>query len=804
LHEDKRPFAGLYGKVRQHSAALRNGICETLVLLSVHGNNLFRNPLGIDVETKVMLLVSKLLTPLTLEKLLSHDRDLPNYAEAAPEEFLRIIKNDLDSNRVVFELLTPADTGIFGAGCPRTGLLWALECLAWRPQNLPRVADILAQLSTKKIDDNWANKPENSLQSIFRSWMPQTAATVEQRIMTLEAIAKNFPDIVWAICVEQFDPGSRTGSSNYRPRWRSDASGAGQPVTRREDAQFIRRCVEIALAWPTHNERTLGDLVERLQALSDEHQTAVWDMIDAWASACSDEDKKAQLRDRIRRYAFTRRSRTGGITSENASRARQSSAMLSPADPVIRHEWLFRAQWVEESAEEIEHHDFDYRLREQRIHEQRTSALCEIWQQRKFEGLAKLLHRSGAPHIIGNIMADLIEGSRPVLEFVKYCIAGTTGEHASKYEHCLKGFLLKNPDPKGALPAAIETAFGRDGLTTLYLCMQFGSATWQEVEKKGLRQAYWSQVSTHWNNHEPDEANELIDRLVEVERPLAAFHAVHLDWTKVETSRLTKLLHAVATTGTEMPSSYKLRDYEVSEAFKTLDKRPGVSSEEKAQLEFLYLAALDHGEHGIPNIEKQIAISPSLFVHAVISTFKRNDGGTDPAEFVIEDPERRSAVAGATYRLLDRIRRVPGSDENGVINLSELKAWLTDVRTQLKKYGRAEIGDQCIGQVFSRTPVREGSTWPNRTICEAMEWMGSDEVGRGFHIGARNSRGVHWRGDDGAQERELAARYRNWADELAFEFPLVSGVLESVAASYDREAQWEDTDARIRKRLPYG
>lgn len=392
----------------------------------------------------------------------------------------------------------------------------------------------------------------------------------------------------------------------------------------------------------------------------------------------------------------------------------------------------------------------------------------------------------------------------PVLEFVKACITGAKSDHAQKYEQCLKGFLLNNPDPKGALPAAIETAFGNDGLVTLYLCMPFGSATWQEVEKKGLKQAYWSQVSTHWNNHEPDEANELIDRLLEVKRPLAAFHAVHFDWTKVETSRLTKLLDAVATTATETPPSYKLRDYEVSEAFKALDKRPGVSTEEKAQLEFRYVGALDHGEHGIPNLEKQIATSPAMFVQAVIFTFKRNDGGTDPAEFMIEDPERRSAVAGATHRLLDRIRRVPGSDEHGVINLIELKAWLTDVRVQLKKYGRAEIGDQCIGQLLSRRPVPDGSAWPDRAICQAIEWMSSDEVGRGFHVGTRNSRGVHWRGEDGAQERELAARYRKWADELAFEFPHVASVLESIAASYDREAQWEDTDARVRKRLPYG
>ena len=95
LPEDQRWAAGLYGKVRDHSTALREGICETLVILSVHGNNLFQDRLGIDIEAHVASLIRKLLTPLSLDKLLSHDKDLPRYAEAAPEVFLRLIEEDL-------------------------------------------------------------------------------------------------------------------------------------------------------------------------------------------------------------------------------------------------------------------------------------------------------------------------------------------------------------------------------------------------------------------------------------------------------------------------------------------------------------------------------------------------------------------------------------------------------------------------------------------------------------------------------------------------------------------------------------
>ena len=99
--------------------------------------------------------------------------------------FLDVLEEDLRSDDPkVYALMGSVKSGIFGF-CPRTGLLWALEVLAWNPQLLSRVVVILAKLSKLKIDDNWANKPENSLIAIFRGWMPQTAAAIEQRIAAL-------------------------------------------------------------------------------------------------------------------------------------------------------------------------------------------------------------------------------------------------------------------------------------------------------------------------------------------------------------------------------------------------------------------------------------------------------------------------------------------------------------------------------------------------------------------------------------------------------------------------------------------
>ena len=191
---EERGMASFYGKEREHSAALRTGVCETLVLLAVHGNSLFQI-LGIDVEDLVSDLVRRLITPFTNENILSHDGDLPNYAEAAPEAFLTLLEEDLKRpDPVLRTLLRKVDPGIVFDSPSRTGLLWALERLAWSPKLLMRVVLVLADLSRTKIDDNWVNKPIHSLEAIFRSWIPQTAAALNERIKALEVLCKRLPD----------------------------------------------------------------------------------------------------------------------------------------------------------------------------------------------------------------------------------------------------------------------------------------------------------------------------------------------------------------------------------------------------------------------------------------------------------------------------------------------------------------------------------------------------------------------------------------------------------------------------------
>ena len=806
LPEDKRWAANLYGKSRNHSSALRQGLCDTLVLLAVHGNALVGERLGIDLEARVSGVVRRLLTPSAASIWLSQKNDFPQYAEAAPDTFLSIVEEDLNSeDPKIAVLFASADTGFLG-DCPRSGMLWALELLAWKPERLVRVASILARLCAWKIDDNWANKPMGTLKSIFRFWMPQTAASIDERNRALETLTKRLPDVGWQVCVNQFDPGSNLGDYSTKPRWRTDAYDAGEVATVGEARDGQRKAIELALDWSAHDEHTLGDLVERLQVLSPDHRNRVWELIAAWNDTDPTDAQKAALRERIRRDTLTRRSRRRGIDNAVRERARQAYALLESQDPVVRHQWLFLSQWVDESADEIEDEELDYQKREERIARQQRDALQEVWAESGLDGIKELCRLGNASRVVGWHMTEICTGVQQRADFLQQIMAEQSDDLLDKCEHCIDGFLAKLDLPdRDAVLAELLARLGSDEDASIRLlrCAPFDGGTWQHVDRlcKRLKRRYWEEVNPQWGRHDASAVATFVDELLKVDRPHAAFHATHMDWKRLDSPRLMRLLTEVATNGAEPSGYYQFDGHYISEALDTLEQRGDTSRDDLARLEFLFIEVLDHSEHSIRNLEAQLSETPALFIQALAHAFKRNDGGEDPAEWRLPNSESRSAVAHACYVLLTNASRIPGTQADGSIDLGKLKAWLEQVRSLARDYGRADIGDEMIGQLLSHCSPGDDGVWPCEPVREAIDDLGSQEIATGMLVGIRNARGATWRGEGGAQERELAEQYRSWSREVAFEHPFTANMLEQIAADYDHDAKWWDNQDSVRQRL---
>ena len=803
LPEDQRWVADLYGKVREHSAALRASICETLVILSVHGDNLFHDRLGIFIKAEVRKLVRTLLEPLSIKKLLSQDDDLPRYAEAAPEAFMELIREDLARDEpVVFGLLEPADAGPFG-GPSRAGLLWAMECLAWR--NPLDVSLILARLSQIEIHDNWTNKPINSLRSIYRCWMPQTTASLDDRMKLLELLVDRFPDVGWKICMDQLITRSQIAGPSYRPRWRSDASGAGQIAATRVEVQaFTSKALELALDREEHDQETLGDLVERIHILPLDARERVWQLIEDRVKSGSGDGERQALAKHIHRFVLTRPSSRSGSDEAIRDCARAAWERLRSGNAVVRHAWLFADRWMDLLAEDLEDEDIDagYRRHNKNVDRLRTDAMGEIWEKCGFRGVESVLTEGAVPDLVGEYLARHVVAADEQAALLRTCLAANGGSGA-RMDGCMRGFLHKiESESLGRVIEAVVGDSGTDVTVRVLRCAPFGQVTWRLLDNFGEEAVnlYWKDVYPYVQHHNNDEVLEMVDRLLDAKRPREAFNAVQYDWPRIDTTRLKRLLRDVATVDNEPEGHYQISPHHLSKVLTELGQRNGVSEEEMAHFEFQYIGILHIGDYRIENLERQVFKVPLLFVQILALVFRRNDGGQDPADWDVEDSQRQR-LGSAGYRILDRIALNPVREADGSVDVDKLYRWVSEARELCSEHGRSEIGDQYIGQLLAKMDVQDGSGKPSDSVCNVMERVASTEIGVGYRIGVSNSRGAQIRGVGGTQERDLAAKYRGWAQEVKFQYPYVGRVLENIAANYEGEARWHDDRDALQERL---
>jgi hypothetical protein len=162
-----------------------------------------------------------------------------------------------------------------------------------------------------------------------------------------------------------------------------------------------------------------------------------------------------------------------------------------------------------------------------------------------------------------------------------------------------------------------------------------------------------------------------------------------------------------------------------------------------------------------------------------------------------KDPERAKTLATQAFDVLHDWARVPGSDDNGLIDAAALEDWVQQARKLLAQSGRGDIGDQRIGQVLATSLRQPDEPRPPRAVREVIEVCRSRHLETGLEVGVYNHRGVTVRSphDGGEQERGLAERYLRDAETMRFDWPRTAATLDRISESFARDAEREDQSA---------
>ena len=224
-----------------------------------------------------------------------------------------------------------------------------------------------------------------------------------------------------------------------------------------------------------------------------------------------------------------------------------------------------------------------------------------------------------------------------------------------------------------------------------------------------------------------------------------------------------------------------------------LDKDPTVTELQVVELEWRYFAVLRHGSRPARQLSKALATYPEFFVQLLCLLYapSSESGVKEPEP---EDRTLTENLASQAYHVLHEWNWLPGADENGVIDPTELNKWLKEVRKLCQERGRDEAGDRQIGDILSAAPGKGAAAWPPEPVRDAIEQCRSRPLERGFQLGVFNRHGVTVRAPlaGGDQEREWAAYFRDHARRFEMSWDRTANLLDQIAEMYEADARHHD------------
>ena len=795
LPVDERHLATVKGFVLPHSDTLREGISRSLALMSVYPERVQFTSSVASVPTQVIS--SSLSEGKGWKIWASLNGKLATLAEAAPDTLLSALERDLSSSpSPLQDLFLQEGTPPFW-GVAHTGLLWALERLAWSEDHFSRVASILSCLSELDPGGNVSNRPSESLRGMFLPWRRFSEASDYTRLETLEGLVIRYRQASWALLVAVHPSGHSMVTERQLPHWRAWGQDASRTPTCQECWDFGEAIEKFLISWVQEDVSKWPDIVEIVSDLLPEARAEVLDSLlqktDEFKDQPSGLDIWSKVRVQIHRHRLHPDADWAMSAEEVATLARIYEE-LTPSDTISANSWLFDG-WVElpdPSGQKLDSQDS--MTTEEQLNAAQREAVLAVYESGGTEAVLQLVEAAANPSDVGISVGSTL-GQDLAISLASSHI-GSKSEGLRQFAHAIAS-MLHHAEGWDTLQRVLEQVRIAGGdperVAAVYLCSAANPETWDRLglESQETQDAYWRQLPAFRLPRQDPKGMEIgVHRFLSAHRSPDLLSILWLDDADAEQVAL--VLEQVPFDIARMiqeDSRPNIDGYVIAKLLEKLDGTSSVSKEVIARLEIPLIPALERHR---PNLvfHQEVLNEPSLFVDLISWAFKRADEQTEEA--VDEQDRRNRAKFG--YKTLSSLRGFPGQLENGEVDPERLETWVREVRRMCKERAREVIGDEKIGQVLANSPAGADGAWPCEPVRDLLDTIRSPHIGTGLVIGKFNLRGVTRRGplDGGLQERSLAELYRSSSGTISAKWPFTGQVLQKIADRYDRDAFWFD------------
>ena len=803
LPPEQRWMAGALGYSPKYSGLLRGGLAKCLAIMGARGS---RVPTAISsarhaTERVVRNLLENANEDWRLWASLSGVLRL--LAEAAPDCFLDAVEADLKQPEpVLASLFVTTGDPMFGSAY-HSGLLRALEVLAWSPDHLGRVVPVLARLdridpeSELRPDENTSSRvayrPLSVLREVFRSWSPQTSATLDDRLAVLRRLRRSHGDVAWHVMQSMLPEMHSVGRPASRPRVREWAADASEVADLDEQMRTVSEVVLGMLDAAGSNGRRWTGLLEHLHTLPRREHDLVVGALRRLDLDNLGEEARAAIWEALRSVVARHRSYSTAkwaMPERYLARLDGVRERFSPTDPVALYGWLFAPR--PRPADSVDVGETTWEERKLRIEKERLEAVVAVLQSGGPDELRALARAVADPYELGKAAAR----TPPELLHPDEILS----RHLADKEGALAGLALGYVVGQSEVLGDEWTIgqLGRDDLelrleqqVALLLALPTRPHIWQVAANCGedVSLAYWRRIPQRYFSDQHLE--EAVLNLVGAGRPfvaadLLAFES-RLEKGVVSPETVARVLAAAASASGDHDSPSG--DFGSSAGF-LLDSLVSADYDRTrvARLEWQLMPALRHHQRPPNELHCLLAEDPDFFVEVVSLVYRAE---TEEPEVVTPEDELRAECG---HTVLTEWRTIPGGRDRGGVDRACLRRWLEEALAALARTGRVTVGHQVVGQMLSASPHDPDATWPCAVIREVIEDVASTELERGFRMGVHNARGVVTKDPSagGGAERALAEKYDGFAVAVRAGYPRTARTLRQIADSYRHEAALED------------
>lgn len=697
--------------------------------------------------------VHSLVDRASAERWIRLSPQLPTLAEAAPDVFLDSVDHLLLDEEKVRAIYAQEGKGVFGGGNPMTGILWALEVLAWSAEYLPRATLALGGFDRLDPGGTWGNRALSSLTHIYLPWLPQTLADASKRMSALLALSKDYSSTAWSLYLNLLPGVTQTSSGTQKPRWLVKVPKESAPINPVEYWEQVNCYANRAVDLAEESDARLLVLTTKLESLPDEIFKRAMASLSSRARTVGKEAKYDIWRELVRLSDHHKRfSNADWSMGEERIAAIQNVAInFQPIALTERYRPLFAADNYDLF------HDDEWKVAQGKLIEAQTAAALKVWQGGSTAGMAIFSSQVDNPFALGWALGA--SGANLSENMLKELAAPPSGmDFAAGY--------LSQGETSGdrQLAKADFTDWPSQEVASVLSRIRIDStAAWQVAERVlGPKRAlFWRQVDAHLIN-DLEDLHYAVHEYLSVGRPLAAIRAIHAHayrFGSINEADACAALLAAAVIG-EVPSA--IDGHALVGLIERLQNTESIAEDELSKIEWTYLELLNRPGGASPRtLERKLSYDPKFFCEVVRTVFRSKDA----PEPTSEPTKLERQNASNAYRLLMNWKTPPGTEQGETFSGKRFSSWLGEVVSECTRTGHLEVALHQLGPVLVHVPADPSGLWIDATVAEELNRQDMEELRAGYRTGIFNSRGAHWVDPTGNPEVELAAEFLKRADE---------------------------------------